>query len=541
MCMIEHSALRRLPGACAAVLVLLAGAAAQTVFEIPMDAQINHGAGDAIYIPFGGGWITFESDASDGWTRRHMDNAGWYGLEVDLELAGVGPLDLSDAGSTIEFDCRYRQNNADPYSDAPIFLRLYSAGGGWRDFGIVYQTGVNWFCTPLAGYPAWVHVTIDVGDLAADYNCDGTPDVSDGGGFDPTQVVRVQFYGTDWNYVDGAADWIDVKDLRIVGQSSNDPSAAYTVTPILFVPDAKSFPAGYEPDAVEIAEDLANITVAMARLRVWFAMALGQTTSLRIEPVVYMSGYGGLADYEIEWTDPERRYRDGITLGNTWGLVTSEVADRGYGPGTAAAPRITVIFCKGAGGFAGGAQWFGTTGGGMCMLGDWCLDSLAERIPPQWWDWWTGRDKQTGAIGHEMGHTMGLSHPDAPNPTTGNQDYPYTIMGAFWDWPDYPQNPAEPDWPLRGLHGWADNVTTTVVASYGDVFVLDHRLSWFSHPLADLDGDGGVGLSDLSSFLVAFGACDSDPAYDPGADFDGSGCIDVQDLAVLLGSFGSGG
>lgn len=513
-------------------------AIAQTTVELPLDSQINHGGGDAIYIPFGGGWISFESDATDGWTRRHMDNAGWYALEVDLELAGVGALDLSAPGSTVEFDCRYFQNNANPYADAPIFLRLYSAGGGWRDYGIVYQTGINWSCAPVPDYPAWFHVQIDVGDLNADTNCDGTPDVTSSG-FDPTQVTRVRFYGTDWNYVDGAADWIDVKDLRIVAFSSPQPPGPYTVTPVLFVPDPASFPAGYQPDAAEIADDLANITLAMARLRVWYAVALGRTTSLRIQPVVYMPANGGLSDYEIFWNDPQRRYRDGITLGNTWGLVTSEVASRGYGPGTSSQPRITVIFCKGAGGFAGGAQWFGTTGGGMCMLGDWCLDSLAGRIPPQWWDWWTGREKQTGAIGHEMGHTIGLAHPDAANPVSGNQDYPYTIMGAFWDWPDYPANPADPTWPLRGLHGWADNVTTTVIPGYQDVFLTDHRSAWFAHPLADLDADGSVGLSDLAQFLTVFGLCNGNPGYDPGADFDRSGCIDVQDLAVLLAAFGS--
>ncbi len=366
------------------ILAVTGKAGADVVIEIPMDEQINLGDGDAIYIPGGSGWLTFENDNTEGWTRRHMAESGWYNLEIDLVLAGVGEVDMSGTDDTIEFDCRYHQDNSNPYADAPIFVRIFTTDGAMRDYGIVYQTGWNWWCDPVELYPAWVHVTIQVNDLNADYDCDGNPDVTQSSAFDPAHVSRIQFYGTDWSYVSDAADWIDVKDLRIVAQGTAEPPEAYTVTPVLFVPDPNSFPEGYQPSAAELEEDLANITETMERIRVWYGDALGLETSLRVNPVVHMSAFGGLSDYDIEWVTPSRRYRDGIVLGNTWGTVIGEVGGRGYGPGSSSVPRMTIIFCKGAGGFAGGAQWYNQNGGGMCMLGDWCLDSLAERVPLPW-------------------------------------------------------------------------------------------------------------------------------------------------------------
>ncbi|MCP4251313.1 MAG: hypothetical protein GY778_30120 [bacterium] len=269
---------------------------------------------------------------------------------------------------------------------------------------------------------------------------------------------------------------------------------AYSVTPVLFVPDPNSYPVGYGPTPQELNEDVANIATAVDRVRVWYGGALGLQTSFDVEPVVRLDAWGGLSQYGITWADPARRYTDGIILDDgvsTWGSVLNEVSSRGYPPGSAGSPRMTVIFCKGAGGFAGGAQWFSSVGGGMCMLGDWCIDSLAERVPPEDWSWWTGRDKQTAATGHEMGHTIGLPHPDAPNPQTGVEDWAYTLMGWWWDWPNYPANPADPSWPLTGLHGWANNTGPGgAVPDYQDEFLLAHRSNWYATDVGDTDGDG---------------------------------------------------
>ncbi len=192
-----------------------------------------------------------------------------------------------------------------------------------------------------------------------------------------------------------------------------------------------------------------------------------------------------------------------------------------------------MIFCKGAGGFAGGAQWHAEHGGGICMLGDWCLDSLAERVPAEWEDWWTGYDKQTGATAHEMGHTLGLPHPDLANPVTEEQDYPYTLMGAWWDWPTFPPNPADPESPLRGLHGWGENAYLWPVEDYNDHFLLDYRSAWFSHTLADIDRDGDVDLADFARVQACFDGGGPLSADCDDADLDHSHSVDLGDHNVF--------
>jgi glucose/arabinose dehydrogenase len=57
-------------------------------------------------------------------------------------------------------------------------------------------------------------------------------------------------------------------------------------------------------------------------------------------------------------------------------------------------------------------------------------------------------------------------------------------------------------------------------------------------PFGDLDGDGQVGVSDLSLLLAAFGACAGEPAYTATADFNSDACNNLHDLALLLGRFG---
>ncbi len=226
----------------------------------------------------------------------------------------------------------------------------------------------------------------------------------------------------------------------------------------------------------------------MQRVRMGYAGALGLDTSFLIEPAIQLDAYGGLSDYGITWNDPSRRYADGIAIDPSfWTSVLLETGSRGYGIGTTVNPFLNIVFVKGAGGYAGGAQYHNKSGGGNAILADWALDSYADRVPPDdavWW--WTGARQQTSALAHELGHVLGLAHPDLLNPTTGTNDFPYSFMGSWWDWPNWPTNPADPTWPLYGLHGWADNQGPSgSTPSYADQFLLQYRNRWFVTPVPE--------------------------------------------------------
>ena len=59
----------------------------------------------------------------------------------------------------------------------------------------------------------------------------------------------------------------------------------------------------------------------------------------------------------------------------------------------------------------------------------------------------------------------------------------------------------------------------------------------YSHCISDLNGDGEVGLSDLSTLLENYGA-PSGMSYADG-DLDGDGDVDLSDLGILLAVYGT--
>lgn len=214
--------------ALAFVMALFIGAAAsaQTVLvDIPMDQQINlhlpgtdqSPNGDAIYIPdFGNGTLSFETDGVEGWARHSIASRGWWYLYLDLNLAGIGSVDLSDPTKLykIDFDCRYYQDpvtNSNPYADAPVFLRIYTYADdgvthlGNRDFGIVYATQAPWNNPP---YPDWTHVSVVL-------NNSELQSYTDSGTFNLGKVNRLRWQGTDWNWV-APGDFVDVKNFQII-------------------------------------------------------------------------------------------------------------------------------------------------------------------------------------------------------------------------------------------------------------------------------------------------------------------------------------
>lgn len=200
-----------------AVLVLAASQA--LAVTVDMNQQINLGlggtsqspSGDAIYPAFNSDTQTIYADGTleaEGFTRHNMTTlpGSWWYQYLDLNLAGVGSVDLSAPGSKIEFDTRYFQDfetNSNAYGDAPVFLRLYTyaADGnslvGYRDYSIVYATQAPWSNPP---YPTWTRVTVDIAG--------GTDS-----GLDTTRINRIRWYGTDWS--GGGFDFVDFKNVTL--------------------------------------------------------------------------------------------------------------------------------------------------------------------------------------------------------------------------------------------------------------------------------------------------------------------------------------
>lgn len=79
----------------------------------------------------------------------------------------------------------------------------------------------------------------------------------------------------------------------------------------------------------------------------------------------------------------------------------------------------------------------------------------------------------------------------------------------------------------------------TVTNTCGSVGCYPATVTVEGGPPGDMDGDGHVGLQDLSILLSSFGACAGQPAFNPAADIDGDGCVSLQDLATLLANFGA--
>ncbi|UCG17575.1 MAG: hypothetical protein JSV19_05995 [Phycisphaerales bacterium] len=229
------------------------------LIDIPMDTQINIGrttaqspSGDAIYDPYSvpPDTLEFRSDEPEGYLRHWLDGGGagswWYNF-VDYYLAGQANdyIDVTRPGTTFEFETRFFQDpvtNPHPYSDAPVFVRLYTYEddgtgtypnyAGNRDYSIVYATQLPWGDPP---YPTWTRVVIDVAT--------GT----DTGAFDPTRVNRMRFYGTDWDAT--GDDFVDFKNMKIV---EHPLQGRITLSPTAVGPAATSEPRLLAETVLEI-------------------------------------------------------------------------------------------------------------------------------------------------------------------------------------------------------------------------------------------------------------------------------------------------
>jgi len=180
-----------------AALVAAVPAKAGVIVELPLDAQIDIGLGPAIT-----GFTSFESEGGVGFVRKYVTPGGWYfGPAVDLVKAGYGPwVDLSIPGTQLRYRARYFQGggNPNPYGDAPIFVVLRDVNGKSGGLGISYGP------RPDPVFPGWAECV----DSATADHWPLDPD------FDPSRVVAIEFFGTDWSGT--GDDFIDIRDLRIV-------------------------------------------------------------------------------------------------------------------------------------------------------------------------------------------------------------------------------------------------------------------------------------------------------------------------------------
>lgn len=108
--------------------------------------------------------------------------------------------------------------------------------------------------------------------------------------------------------------------------------------------------------------------------------------------------------------------------------------------------------------------------------------------------------------------------------------------------------PVHGTWPTGRLSFSSAQPFNSVVVHYdqppptcqdwGPIFLADNMTVTRTTPAcpADLDGDGAVGLSDLSVLLTNYGAGGGMTPAD--GDLDGDGDVDLADLSALLERFG---
>ena len=201
------------------------------------------------------------------------------------------------------------------------------------------------------------------------------------------------------------------------------PWPDYSVVPILFVP------TDWSVSGDEVTAEAAALRSALHEIQRFYGdNNTGHTFTLN--PLQVVQANGPKEAYHIIWNG-RNIYEDGVEFdGNMEAAVVRELHDRGYPTPEAQneSGYSSLIFVKGAGGWAGGRE-FPEADGGWAILGDWAIDSIQGQVPEGAY-WWSGRRIQTGAAAHELGHTFDLPHPDAYG---GAWDS--TVMGYFWLYP----------------------------------------------------------------------------------------------------------
>jgi hypothetical protein len=127
-----------------------------------------------------------------------------------------------------------------------------------------------------------------------------------------------------------------------------------------------------------------------------------------------------------------------------WGRVLGELSSRSYP--IFAAQKVFAIWVKGAGQWAGGAQ-VANFGGAALLGGEIFIEDGCVPTHPSLWPC-----TPAGAMAHEVGHGLGLPHPDSAGTWFGVDLNSHSLMGSHWNFPERYSRNWTPDSPWGFLN-----------------------------------------------------------------------------------------
>jgi len=152
------------------------------------------------------------------------------------------------------------------------------------------------------------------------------------------------------------------------------------------------------------------------------------------------------------------------------------------------------------------------------------------------WDTYvdTGGELVVGGWTHQPAWARGYLYAGTPHDEGMNFFGPYTDLYIL----DTSKMPGDPNFVVAhdAGSGGSPAIADGTLYSFGEagLFVFEPSPGC----LADLDGDGTVGLSDLARLLAAYGTSRGDDGFDSDADLNRDGLVDLSDLAMLLAAYG---
>jgi hypothetical protein len=164
----------------------------------------------------------YDNDTNpDGYITQY-DMKDWWAIGIDLAALGVAPLDVSNLSptDTISFEARFFQaeSNTDRWGDAPIGFQMRTVGQTDPEV-LDWRAKWEWPFGPQGDaetYPDWTMASTTFGEMA--------PDPwfwSEEGGWDPTNVVELVFYGTNWDAGDPSEDFVQIRNLVITPEPTS--------------------------------------------------------------------------------------------------------------------------------------------------------------------------------------------------------------------------------------------------------------------------------------------------------------------------------